>query len=243
MKGKVSWEVKLKKQGIKPIKSWEQAVKAPCVAVILGFRRKGKSALSWWLLERLHAKGKLTACCVGLPKRRRRLVPKWVKHFDDISKLPNNAIVLIDEAAVRFAARRFTSDPNVMMQALVAVSGQKNQIILFVAHVSRLLDVESIMDSDIVIFKMPSLAHVKFERREIAGYTKEAWGQLVQKTNPKRWAWIVDFHEGRRGLLSNGLPSFWSDGLSHAWADLALESLKFKKEGNNKVAPRFGDFR
>lgn len=223
-----------KKGNGKPIRSWEQAIRPPCVAVILGFRRKGKSGLAWWLLERLHKKRNMVACCVGLPRKHRRLVPKWVKHFDDITRLPSNAVVLMDEAALRFAARRFSSDPNIMMQTLVALSGQKNQIILFVAHVSRLLDVEGIMDSDLVVFKLPSVAHVKFERREIAEYTKEAREQLLQKRDPRRWSWVVDFHEDRRGLLSNALPSFWTEKLSHAWADLALESVKLGKPGKNE---------
>lgn len=220
------------------IKSWDRAIRPPCVAVILGFRRKGKSALAWWLLERLHNKRKLAACCIGLPKRHHRLVPKWIKHYGDITKLPKDAVVLVDEAALRFAARRFTSDPNVMMQALVALSGQKNQIILFVAHVSRLLDVETVMDSDIIIYKMPSLAHEKFERRETAEYTREARETLGKKGNPKRWSYLVDSHEGRRGLLSNGLPSFWSETLSHAWADLALEEVKLKKETKAREKPK-----
>lgn len=218
----------------KAIASWDQAIKVPCVAVILGFRRKGKSVLAWWLLERMHTKRKMAACCVGLPKKHHKLVPKWVKHHDDITKLPANAVVLVDEAALRFAARRFTSDPNILMQALVALSGQKNQVILFIAHVSRLLDLEAIMDSDIVIFKIPSLAHVKFERREVAEYTKEARDKLIEKKNPKRWSWIVDFHEDRRGLLKNALPSFWSEKLSHAWADLALEEVKLKQQPKAK---------
>lgn len=215
------------------IKSWEQGLRPPCVAVILGFRRKGKSALAWWLLERLHKKG-LTACCVGLHRKHHKLVPKWVKHHDDITKLPKNSVVLLDEAALRFAARRFSSDPNVMMQALIALSGQKSQTIIFVAHVSRLLDVDSIMESDVVVFKMPSLAHAKFERREIAEYTKEARKQLQVKRDPKRWAWLVDFHDDRRGLLSNGLPSFWTEELSHAWADMAIADVKLKKETKGK---------
>lgn len=217
-------EEKKKTNGV-TIKSWEQAVKPPCVVVILGFRRKGKSALAWWLLERLHQKKNLQACCLAMPQKSRRLLPRWVAHYDSINKLPKNAVVVIDEAALKFAARRSSSDPNVMMQALVALSGQKNQVILFVAHVSRLLDIDSIMESDLVIFKMPSLAHVKFERKEIAEYTKEARERLQVKSNPKKWSWIVDFHDDRRGLLPNGLPSFWTQQLSEAWAELTLDDI------------------
>jgi len=86
------------------------------------------------------------------------------------------------------------------------------------------------MDSDVVIFKMPSMAHEKFERREIAEYTKEARAQILTKRNSKKWSYVVDFHEGGRGLLSNTLPSFWTEALSHAWADLALDEVKLKKE-------------
>ena len=224
----------------KPITSWDKAIRPPCVAVILGFRRKGKSALAWFLVERLHKKLNLQACCVGLPKKHRKLLPKWVNHYDDITKLPKKSVVIVDEAGLRFAARRHNSDPNVVMQALIALSGQKEQVILFIAHVSRLLDVDTIMDSDLVIFKMPSLAHERFERREIAEFTKEARAQLLAKGNPKKWSYVVDFHEGGRGVLANTLPSFWTETLSHAWADLALEEVKLKKQGQTKKEKKNG---
>jgi len=120
--------------------------------------------------------------------------------------------------------------------ALVAISGQKNQVIIFIAHTARLLDVEQIFDSDLIIYKMPSAAHSKFERREIAEHTAAARKALMSKKQFKKWSYVIDFHNDISGLLSNGLPSFWTEALSTAWADLdIMEAVSNgKKKGKEK---------
>lgn len=206
--------------------TWETFLPKAGVVLILGHRGMGKSALAWWLLERLHGKRRgLGAVVVGLPKGRRRLVPEWVKHSETIARLPEKAAVLIDEAALRFSARRAMADLNLAMGALAALSRQRQQVIILVAHTARMLDVETVFDSDLVVYKMPSAAHVAFERRETMAYTQEARQALLGKKDPRRWAYAVDFHGGRKALLRNGLCSFWSQALSNAWAGLDLKSL------------------
>lgn len=169
-----------------------------------------------------------------MPRQKRKVVPKWVEHRDDIEKLPERAIVLLDEAALRFSARRSQSDGNVLMAGLVALSGQRDQIIIFIAHTARLLDVEQIFDSDLIIYKLPSAAHVSFERKETAQYTRDARQALLKQRDPRKWAYLIDFHNERQALLKNGLPSFWSNELSNAWSGLdvmAIVKQKGKKGG------------
>lgn len=226
-----------------PIKTWDNALKETpfrkvSVILILGHRRMGKSGTGWWLLEKLHHKYKGKAVvAIGMAKSKRKLVPPWVKHIDDALKLPENAIVLADEAAIRYSARRSFSDPNVVMSGMIGLSGQRKQIIIFIAHTARLLEVEQVFDSDLVVYKLPSAAHVKFERRETAEYTLKARNALLEKRDPRKWAYILDFHFDRQSLLRTGLPTFWSEELSHAWAGLDVASLVQRKE-NGKNGKR-----
>lgn len=225
----------MEKANGKPITSWSQALPKAGVIVILGHRGTGKSALAWRLLEQLHKGRKLKAAVVGLPKSRRRLVPNWVEHHEGIARLPEKAIILLDEAALRFSARRSQADINLAMAGLVALSRQRGQVILFVTHTARMLDVELIFESDLVIYKLPSAAHVKFERRETAEFTGRARERLLAQKRPTCWSYVLNFHQGREGLLRNPLPSFWSELLSNAWAGLDVNALAQSGAGKPPV--------
>ena len=220
------------------LKTWEQALPKEGVVIILGHRRMGKSGLGWRLVEQVSRKGvRKTAVAFGIPRSRRKLVPDWVRHTDDLKRIPEKSVLLIDEASLRFSARRSMSDPNLLLVALMGLSGQKHQLIIFISHNSRLLDVETIMDSDLVVYKLPSEAHILFERRETAAFTQEARTKLLEKRDPRKWSYVINFHNGKRLLLPNRLPSFWTEKLSTIWAGLDIMSIartKKKRKGGKR---------
>lgn len=218
-----------------PLTSWDKALPNPGVIIVLGHRGTGKSALGFWLLEKLHNRKKLKAVVVGMPRSKRKLVPAWVSHTEDINRLPEKAVVLLDEAALRFSARRSQTDTNLAVSGLVALSRQRKQVIILVCHTARMLDVELVFDSDLVVYKLPSVAHVKFERKETAEYTLKAREALLKVKNPKAWAYVIDFHQGREGLLRNRLAHFWSDSLSNVWAGLDVAKLVANPGQKRKV--------
>lgn len=207
------------------IRGWLDALPKYGVVVILGHRGEGKSALGWSLMEMVHKRRKLQPVVLGLPRAKRKLTPAWVKHIDNVDTLPEKAVVLIDEAALRYRARRSQSDANLLVAGLMALSRQRKQLILFIAHTSRMLDVEMAFDSDLIIYKLPSAAHVRFERKETAEFTKEARDMLLLQKDPKKWAWVVDLHHDRKGLLRCRLPRFWSEALSNLWAGMDTAAL------------------
>ncbi len=209
------------------LKSWKSAIPYSGVVVILGFRGKGKSALAWYLMDtqRMY-KGKLRPVYIlGMPKKSRKYAPKWVKHVDNFRNIPKGAIVLVDESALRFPARRSQSDENVALAGLNALSRQRDQLIIFVAHTSRLLEVEAIMDCNVIIYRKPSASYIRFERRETAEWMSTAREQIMSKGNPLHWAYVIDLEDDKRGLLRCKLPPFWNEGLSKAWAELDVEAL------------------
>lgn len=219
------------------IKSWKSAIPYKGVVIILGFRGQGKSALAWYLLDICRTyKGKQRPVYVlGMPKAKRKYAPRWAKHVDSFHKLPKGAIILVDEAALRFSARRSQSDENIAVAGLNALSRQRDQLIIFVAHTARLLEVEAIMDCNAIIYRKPSASYLKFERRETMEWTATAREQIISKGNPLHWAYVIDLEDDRRGLLRCKLPPFWSENLSTAWADLDVEALIKAMKGQKSV--------
>lgn len=209
------------------IKSWKHAIPYKGVVIILGFRGQGKSALAWYIMDMCRVyKGKARPVYVlGMPKKKRKYAPKWVKHVDNFRNIPKGALILVDEAALRFPARRSQSDENIAVAGLNALSRQRDQLIIFVAHTARLLELEAIMDCNVIIYRKPSASYLKFERRETMEWTTTAREQIMSKGNPLHWAYVIDLEDDRRGLLRCKLPPFWSNELSAAWADLDVEAL------------------
>ena len=50
------------------------------------------------------------------------------------------------------------------MDALVALSEQKGQLIIFISHHSRKFDINDVHGSNLIIWKQPTLADTMWER-------------------------------------------------------------------------------
>lgn len=216
------------------LKSWSQAIPERGVVLIFGHRGKGKSACGWMIADKMRQKrGGRKVYVLGLPKNKRKYAPKWAKHCNDLKNLPKGAIIIIDEAALHFPARRSQSASNIALTGLNALSRQRDQLIIFITHNARLLEVEAVMDCDVIIYRKPSAAHLKFERRETADWSISARQAIMLQKNPLHWAYVVDLEDGKTGLLRCSLPSFWNEDLSKAWADLDVQAMIDAMEGRN----------
>lgn len=219
------------------IKTWAQAIPKECVVCIYGHRRKGKTATAWWLAEKRH--NKMPVAALMFPKKARSLLPPWVKHVSNISELKKlkGYLVVADEMAIHANAREHQSDSNKELFKLMAVSAQCHQLLLLICQHTRQLDVGLAMEPDIVVFKQPSLLHIRFARPELKPEVEEAWEAFASARGDKRsWSYIVNFHDGRKGFLRNRLPSFWSQELSEAYAlyELNLETERKKPKRRKK---------
>lgn len=218
------------------IRSWEQALPKSGVVVIVGHRGMGKSGLAWWLAEQTH-KAKRQVIAFGAPKVAKKLLPKWVEHVAEIQKLARRrgALVIIDEAAFRVMARRHQAQENILWAKMVAISRHKEHLLLFVTQTTRQIDISLMGDADLVVFKKPSLLHIRFSRPEFRTDVEEAYQVLSAKgKGAKSWSMVKDFSNGKTGMLKNTLPSFWSDELSRSFALVELENgepAKKKKRG------------
>jgi len=200
------------------------------VNLVLGRRGSGKSAFGYKVLEDAHNHGKL--CYVmGLPREKQDLLPDWIRLVEDPRELRDDSAIFIDEAYALIFARESMKKFNRMMVKLIGMTRQRSQLLLFATHLTRKLDVGIAYDSNSIIFRQPSHLHRRFERRELRPMLKES-SKFFNKLDddPIRWAYIIT--EGGTTSVEVDLPSFWSEELSRAFADIELlEEGKEEKEG------------
>jgi hypothetical protein len=200
-----------------------RALPKPSVNLIMGRKRRGKSALAHAIAETMHEK---TGCkaVLHLPMATRkvkkdiqRLLPPWMIITTNRSQWPNDTVVIYDEASQSAHARRSQSDEALDLDDLIGVSGQRKQMILFISHHSRKLDKNAITDADRILWKEPTYAHVLFERDELADFTMKAFDffQGLKTDREKlRTTLLMDFTTFRFQAFTNDVPSYWNDELS-----------------------------
>ncbi len=200
-----------------------KALPMPSVEIIMGRKRRGKSALAHAIAEKMHetrgcpAVLHLPMANTKVRKEIKRLLPSWMSITTDRSQWPNDTVVIYDEASQSAHARRSQSDEALDLDDLIGVSGQRKQMILFISHHSRKLDKNAITDADRILWKEPTYAHVLFERDELHDFTMKAFDFFQSLRNDRerlRTTLIMDFTTFRFQTFSNDVPSYWSEELS-----------------------------
>jgi hypothetical protein len=221
-------------------------IKPTGVALIMGDRRSGKSVLAFFIMEYFHDKKgiKGAVCYPQMNRKLRRLLPRWIKVVTRIKDLPAGCVCIIDEASQVAHARRTSSTAAVDMDALVALSEQKGQLIIFISHHSRKFDINDVHGSNLIIWKQPTLADTMWERDELQTYVLRAW-EFFQKLYPKNWnptkpiprkvlqaCFVMNLRRMEFFTFRNTLPQFWSNDLSTVFK--LFEDIETKAETKSK---------
>jgi len=196
----------------------------PGVIVVMGRRGSGKTALAMWVMEEYHRTRGVGGAVFKAPKAMRALLPSWVETPSQLSRLPTDSVIVIDEAQQVANARRSSSTENLDLAQCVALSRQRNQLIFLISHHSRKLDMLDLMDASRVIWKQPTAGQVMFERTELKPFCQRAVKKFAEKKgNPQKLAYVMDFESLTFGFVNAKMPSFWSDGLSTGMAGLGQQ--------------------
>lgn len=205
-----------------------QAVPRYGVVLVMGSKGGGKSALAHDAAEKLHNTRGMAAVLhlptipKALQKSIQSLLPKWMKVVTATEQWPKGGTVLYDEASQGAHARRTQSGDAVELDNLMGISRQRNQIIFFISHHSRKLDPNVIRDCDRIIWKRPTFAHWLFERDELTDFVLKAldYFQVMTEGRALKACLMMDFHHFAFREFTNGLPSYWSERLSHLFEDI-----------------------
>lgn len=203
----------------------------PGVVLIMGHRRYGKTGVAHEIAYEMHTRRGTTAALhlPGVPdelrRKMQRLLPKWIRITTSTSQWPKDAVVIFDEASQSAHARRTQTGDAVSLDNLIGISGQRNQLILFISHHSRKLDPNVVHEVDRILWKMPTHAHALFERDELSDFTYKAldfFGKIRGETAKKRATLVMDFHQLQFSTFNNKLPPWWNDKLSRIFQDIEV---------------------
>jgi len=225
------WDAELKswqEQNQAVIQEWTEKVSLPeqGIIIITGGRGQGKSCLGYYLLELAHLQNKRTAV-FGLPSQKKHLAPPWVEIIENINDIPEQSVVFFDESALTFYARESFNKLNKLMNKLISISRQKSQILIFCSHTLSKLDRGICADVDVLLMKKPSLLHKRMERERLREMTEIAEEHLKYRSKEFVYCYSHNFE----GVLTNPLPSFWSEELSCAWAGIRIVEQKPEEKG------------
>ena len=197
---------------------WLNIIKHSCVIIILGSRGSGKSALGYKILEYLKWTAKIYV--VGLPEKARKMLPDWIGCVPSLEDVPPNSIVLVDEAYMMLHARASATQRARELSNLINLSRQKEQTLIFVSQEARQIDKNIASSANIIIIKPPGILQLEFERSQLKKLLAEAKRLFAAIDKDKnKWSYVYAPESNFIGMLENSLPTFWTPGLSKAYAD------------------------
>ena len=211
------------------------AIPYPGVVIIMGDIRTGKTGLAHEIASEMHSRRKLPAI-LHMPrmdekqrKSLQRITPAWMKVTTKRSQWKDKAVVIYDEAAQSAHARRSQSGDAVELDELLAIAGQREQLILFISHYSRKLDLNVCTAVHRIIWKRPTYAHQLWERDEMADFTGKAYDFFKAIKGPvaqKRACLVLDMEHFAFLHCTNKLPEWWSDRLSRIFKEIQILGSK-----------------
>ncbi|MFO7774131.1 MAG: ATP-binding protein [Dehalococcoidia bacterium] len=207
----------------------------PGVVMIMGDIRTGKTGLAHEIANEIHRRRKLPAI-LHMPrmdekqrKALQRIVPSWMKVTTKQGQWQDRVVVIYDEAAQSAHARRSQSGDAVELDELLAIAGQREQLILFISHYSRKLDLNVCTAVHRIIWKRPTYAHQLWERDEMADFTTKAYDFFRAINGPvaqKKACLVLDMENFAFLQCNNKLPEWWSDKLSRIFKDIQIQGVR-----------------
>ena len=205
----------------------------PGVVMVMGDIRTGKTGLAHEIASMMHSRRDLPAILhmpnidERLRKSVQRLLPSWMKVTTKRGQWKDRAVVIYDEAARSAHARRSQSGDAVELDDLLAIAGQREQLIIFISHYSRKLDLNVCTAVHRIIWKQPTYAHQLWERDEMADFTAKAYDffrAIRGDVSQKRACLVLDMQDFRFLQCNNGLPTWWTDRLSRIFKEIQIRN-------------------
>ena len=179
------------------------------IVLITGKRGSGKTSLGMKLFELVNKKTRRKCYITGYEKVK---LPFFIKKTDDIEKIPNNSVCLIDEGAIMYSARESMNKAHKYLSKIMSIARHKNLTLFLIVQNSAMIDVNVLRLTDVLLLKEPSLLQTKFERKAIKEMYEKAIKSFDGKKDKKSFFYVFD--DDYEGLLKYELPSFWSDKIS-----------------------------
>jgi len=100
-----------------------------------------------------------------IPERKRKYLPGWVGVIQNFIDLPNDSVLLIDEAALFFHSRDSSLTKSTELSHLVNLSRQRKITLIIVTQQARQIDLNLVSMVDVIFFK--DTGELFFERENL----------------------------------------------------------------------------
>lgn len=177
------------------------------ILAVAGRRGSGKSVLGFRLMENIHAKNSRPCFVLGV---KQSVLPSWIETIDEISKVSNGGVVLVDEGAISFGSRESMSKKNRSLGELLAIARHKDLTLIFITQNTGMIDKNVLNLCDVILLKEGSLLQEKMERSVMKDLYVTANDALQEIPASERKPYCYIFDAEFEGLVSASLPSFWS---------------------------------
>ncbi|MDI6884342.1 MAG: zonular occludens toxin domain-containing protein [Hadesarchaea archaeon] len=184
------------------------------IMLIVGKRGSGKTALGMQFLAWFNHVTRRRCYGIGYDAAK---LPGWIKKARNIDEIPNDSVVLVDEAAIMFFSREAMTSMNKMLTKLMAVARHKNLTMMLITQSSALIEINVLRLADVLLLKEPSLLQARFERKALQDIFNTA-DKTFKKLDDRVGHFYV-YSDEFEGLMRYSLPYFWDDSISRAFRE------------------------
>ena len=192
----------------------------PCTVLITGRRGAGKTSLGHLLLSQSRFENKYVILPVKGSIAWNNMPPEIEPVLFDkdvIDRLPQDAVVFIDDSSTYLYARDSGKLENKLMDKAILKSRQKGQTLIFGSHNTRKLDPGVLSDMDAIFFKEPSFLHSKMERKEFKVLSEKAKALFSKISKKERVKYVYRISDDGEAFIKIGQPGHWNESLGMVW--------------------------
>jgi hypothetical protein len=205
---------------------WASILKHPTRVLIIGASGSGKSATAHYIAELQSKTLSLPVYVYAVDPRKHSLYPPSIRHVGKKKVLPENAILLIDEAAIECPSRRSMSEENIELAGLAYKARHKRLTTVAVTQASSELDRVLVESAEIIVVKKPRRSQSETDRLHLRRTLKAAeksFEKLDSSEDSRGWGYVE--HSDGDEMLRTGLASWWTEELSHILAEHVTEGI------------------
>jgi len=195
------------------------------IMLIVGSRGSGKTAVALWLAQEAHEKaGHKIVYYVGTPETE-EIYPKWFRFVSKLAKdsdneddrdfVPDKSFAIIDEAAIKYNARRFASDENLDLTDKMVVARHHDITLALITQNVSLLEINVDRLCDIVIYKMCPDYGTRKKKGEMLSQEQKERNIIIKRMKPRnKKGCLIEYKTGATAkfrTFNNPLPTFWDD--------------------------------
>lgn len=207
------------------------------IIYICGGRGQGKSVLAYWIAEQIHNRAKwIPIYCVGVDIN--KVFPNWIRYADNITDVPNGSFIILDEASIRYNAREYQKDANIVLGKMLAIARHKDLSVVFITQHVALMDINITRLRDMIIWKK-SNSYSYSEKgskntREDRFFSKVRMNMSPRNKNET----LFEYPAEKRFIhFLHDVPTFWTEEMSTSFKDYKFEQkeVQVKNKSNNKL--------